>query len=87
MSAARRHGGESGQIVVRLPTIHSGCRCGSSQTTEFSPSPTVDAIGSTAANGRVPPVHATTVADIDISALNTDPRMWAFRVLRAPSEL
>ena len=27
------------------------------------------------------------VTSIDISALNTDPRMWGFRVLRAPSEL
>ena len=87
MSAARRHVGKAGQIAVRLPTIHSGCRCGSSLTMEFSPSRTVDAIRSTAADGRVPPVHATTVASIDISVLNTDPRMWAFRVLRAPSEL
>ena len=56
-------GGEAGQIAVRLSTIHSRSRCGSSQTTEFSPSPTVDAIRSTAADGRVPPVHATTVAE------------------------
>lgn len=87
VSTARRHVGEAGQIAVRLSTIHSRSRCDFSQTKNLPPSPTVDAIGSTAADGRVPPVHATTVTNLDISALNTDPRMWALRVLRAPSEL
>ena len=88
MSTAHRRVGEAGQMPFRLATIRSGCRSGSSVTTGSYRAGQRDALNKC---GR-PGVSSARddVTSVDISMLNTDPRMWglsgaegAIRTLRA----
>ena len=87
VSTARRHPGEAGQILVSSPDdpLRMPIRLVCDHEVRTERDGRRDALnkcgrpGASSARDDVP--------SIDISALNTDPRMWAFRVLRAPSEL